>query len=208
MLVAGYQLVPSTPNMHPPIGGVKGSVDQIVGTDAHALKKRLKKRLLDLDVKLKEVAERTGDDYKNVQRWVSGSTTMPADFLARVVAKVDVDPRWLLLGPEANDQARPTSINEPRAAYDAGGAVAEVASVGDVERLAILRLLSFVSQVVASGPVSSTELLDDLRALATMLHVQQLAGDTLVGGTPPVPGERPGERPRGGGGSANPPSPG
>lgn len=68
------------------------------------LKRRMKERLSALDDwTLKRLAKATGDDYKNVVRWVSEATTVPADFLARYVSAVPVNPVWLLTGDGVPD---------------------------------------------------------------------------------------------------------
>lgn len=118
--------------------------------------------------------------YEKVRNARQGNhLTIAHDLIAAVAVAYQVDAGWLLLGPEES----PPRMKEPRAAYEAGGAEAATEAIEETERLAILRLLSFVSQVVASGPVSSIELMEDLRALASVLHVQQLAGDTPGGET-------------------------
>lgn len=73
---------------------------------------------------------------------------------------------------------------------------ATVEPVGETERIGILRLLSFLSQVVASGPTSSFELMEDLKALGSILHIPLPSEDILGGGTPPERGGEPdGPRP-------------
>lgn len=62
------------------------------------LKHRMQVRLKELGWDLKEVSERTGDDYRNVQRWIKEDTTIPASFLVRFVAHVPVNPEWLMFG--------------------------------------------------------------------------------------------------------------
>jgi hypothetical protein len=42
------------------------------------------------------LAEQTGDDYKNLQRWVNGKTEFSVDFVARFCEAVDVAPGWVL----------------------------------------------------------------------------------------------------------------
>lgn len=100
---AQYQSVPSTPNMGAQIRGVKGPVGQITDTSERAIKDRLRDSLDDLGGKsagftLQKVAELTGENYKNVQRWVAGDTTLPAHFVARFAAALPVDAGWILTG--------------------------------------------------------------------------------------------------------------
>ena len=61
---------------------------------------RLKDRLKDgLDGRpLTWLADKTGDSYKNVQRWVSGDTTPPPDFLVRYLEATGWSADWLMLG--------------------------------------------------------------------------------------------------------------
>jgi hypothetical protein len=73
-------------------------------------------RLEEVRMTMQEVAHRTGDPYKNVQRWIKGPTRVPADFLARYVTAVPVNPRWLLTG-EGNPD---TPADAAEAAYRAG----------------------------------------------------------------------------------------
>lgn len=88
------------------------------GTDEDAIRKRMRDRLADLRVTQEQLASAIGEKLKNVNRWLTG-TKMPAHFIAAYVAKVDVNPAWLITGvglpsrlPEEAARARLAEIRE------------------------------------------------------------------------------------------------
>lgn len=83
---------------------------QIRDTTEKGLKARMSARIDQLGWTLARVAEATGDSYKNVQRWVRGTTSPPADFVARYVAAVPVNPIWLLTNEGAPDPVQASEI--------------------------------------------------------------------------------------------------
>lgn len=154
---------------------------QMRDTSEEGLKKRMALRLSQLEGwTLQRLADETGEGYKNVQRWVSGAVTVPAHFITRYAAVVPVDPVWLLTGDGTADPEDCGGGTETPAPMNGG-----TGGIGEGERLDLLRLLSFVQQVVASGPVGSTELVEDLKALASVLHVVQLERQLPGGDQPP-----------------------
>lgn len=78
---------------------IKGIVEDIAGIEVEAIKARMKQGL---DGRmLTWLAERTGDDYKNLQRWITGPSAPPIDFAARYAAATGVSLDWLLTGTGA-----------------------------------------------------------------------------------------------------------
>lgn len=65
--------------------------------DQEGIRRRMNERLEELRMEKKELAERSGDSYRNVQNWLA-KTRVPADFVARYVVAVPVNPEWLLTG--------------------------------------------------------------------------------------------------------------
>lgn len=113
------------------------------------LKARLNDRLVIYGLTLVWLAEKTGDPYKNVQRWIRGKEAVPGDFLGRYVKAVPVNPLWLLTGegspdPTTEDEAKvklevirrvlalPTPAKEPA---DPDAALAELALAKSLEGL-------------------------------------------------------------------------
>jgi transcriptional regulator with XRE-family HTH domain len=86
------------------------------GDAESALKERLAKRLRDTRMTQAEVARYAGVHENQVQRWIGGKTRVPADFLARYVEVVPVNPRWLLTGEGSPD----TPAEATESAYRAG----------------------------------------------------------------------------------------
>lgn len=74
---------------------VKVFLEQFGEKSVAAIKERLRIGLEGR--RLTWLAEATGDDYKNVHRWVSGPTEPPPDFIARYCAAVGVSADWVLL---------------------------------------------------------------------------------------------------------------
>lgn len=71
---------------------------------AEAIRTRMNVRLADLRLGMDELAARTGDEYRSVQRWLREGTKPPAEFLARFCAATATSADWLLLergAPEA-----------------------------------------------------------------------------------------------------------
>jgi PAS domain S-box-containing protein len=62
------------------------------------LKVRMNQRLSQLHWTLVDLAERTGESYRNVHRWMREDVKVPAHFLARFVEVVPVNATWLLSG--------------------------------------------------------------------------------------------------------------
>lgn len=62
------------------------------------LKVRMNQRLSQLHWSLVDLAERTGESYRNVHRWMREDVKVPAHFLARFVEVVPVNATWLLSG--------------------------------------------------------------------------------------------------------------
>lgn len=69
-----------------------------VDAQAHALKRRMNERLRQLRWTLADVAAKTGENYRNVHRWLREDVKVPADFVARFVRVVPVSADWLLTG--------------------------------------------------------------------------------------------------------------
>lgn len=61
-----------------------------------AVRTRMNVRLANLGLEMKELAGRTGDDYRSVQRWLRETTTPPVDFLARFCVATKTNGDWLL----------------------------------------------------------------------------------------------------------------
>lgn len=82
-----------------PFAQVKDTVEQDRDMTLDAIRERMKTRLKEVGLNYTDLAESTGDPYKNVQRWFKGSTeNIPADFVGRYIEAVAVNPRWLLTG--------------------------------------------------------------------------------------------------------------
>lgn len=76
------------------------------------IKVRMRTRLDELGCSLPQLAEATGESYRNVHRWVREDIRVPAHFVALFAEAVPVDTRWLLTGngtadPEGPDMAEP-----------------------------------------------------------------------------------------------------
>lgn len=111
----------------------------------------------------RQLAHLTGDDEKNVQRWVSGqSKTIPADFIGRCEAKGFASARWLLTGdgpPEPHKPGEAESIVQAVGLVLGGKVdpadVIELATVGaeDRERLrALYRRAQELGELPGPGP--------------------------------------------------------
>lgn len=85
----------------------------IGNTSEAAIKRRMRERAdaLSGGKGIRYIEERTKESYKNVQRWVGGQTTVPAEFVARYITSIPVDPVWLLTG-----RGRPEPTPEPPSA--------------------------------------------------------------------------------------------
>src|SRR5690606_34452113 len=83
------------------------------------LRRRMRWWALDrLRLTMTEIAEATGESYKNVQNWMGTGArrkTIPASFLVAFAQAVPVNPEWLL-----TEQGRPEPIARSRkaAAFD------------------------------------------------------------------------------------------
>lgn len=58
----------------------------------------MRMRLQELGYSLPDLAEATGESYRNVHRWVREDIRVPAHFVARFAEAVPVNPTWLLTG--------------------------------------------------------------------------------------------------------------
>lgn len=67
-------------------------------TSQAALKRRMNERLEQLRWTLVDLAEKTGENYRNVHRWLREDVKIPADFVSRFVEVVPVNAEWLLTG--------------------------------------------------------------------------------------------------------------
>lgn len=70
----------------------------MVDTSQAALKRRMNERLEQLRWTLAELAQKTGENYRNVHRWLREEVKVPADFVSRFVEVVPVSAEWLLTG--------------------------------------------------------------------------------------------------------------
>ena len=81
------------------------------------IKVRMRTRLEELGFSLPQLAEATGESYRNVHRWVREDIRVPAHFVALFAEAVPVNTRWLLTGD---------GVSEPDGSgmgeYDANGA--------------------------------------------------------------------------------------
>lgn len=80
-----------------------------VDTSPAALKRRMNERLEQLRWTLTELAEKTGENYRNVHRWLREDVKVPADFVARFVEVVPVKADWLLTGEGTLEPIPPTN---------------------------------------------------------------------------------------------------
>ncbi len=168
-----------TPNIYPLMCPVKTPTSPHLGTSDEALKRRLREGLEILGISMAAIARRTGVDYKNVQRWITGDTTIPAAFLASFAAAVPVDPRWLLTGegeaePAEEQRSTPSDRGDGRRlARDGGtsyGPVLVELSGSDAQRIATL---AEIIAEIARGSIEADE-----------------------GAEPPLPGEATADRRR------------
>lgn len=60
-------------------------------------------RLEELGYSLPDLAEATGESYRNVHRWIREDIRVPAHFLGLFAQAVPVDARWLLTGEGTPD---------------------------------------------------------------------------------------------------------
>lgn len=66
----------------------------------------MRMRLQELGYSLPELAEATGESYRNVHRWVREDIRVPAHFVARFAEAVPVNPTWLLTGRGVAEPSR------------------------------------------------------------------------------------------------------
>lgn len=71
-----------------------------------ALKERMNQRLNQLHWSLVDLAETTGESYRNVHRWIREDVKVPAHFISRFVEVVPVSSRWLLTGDGTPDPVK------------------------------------------------------------------------------------------------------
>jgi len=74
-----------------------------VGDDEGHIKNRMNQRLGQLRWSLVDLAEATGESYRNVHRWIREEVKVPAHFVSRFAESVPVSTRWLLTGEGAPD---------------------------------------------------------------------------------------------------------
>jgi len=67
------------------------------------IKVRMRTRIDELGYSLPQLAEATGESYRNVHRWVREDIRVPAHFVALFAEAVPVDTRWLLTGNGTSD---------------------------------------------------------------------------------------------------------
>jgi len=67
------------------------------------IKVRMNQRLTQLHWSLVDLADRTGESYRNVHRWMREDVKVPAHFLSRFVEVVPVNAAWLLSGDGTAD---------------------------------------------------------------------------------------------------------
>lgn len=71
------------------------------------IKIRMRMRLDELGYSLPQLAEATGESYRNVHRWVREDIRVPAHFVALFAEAIPVDTRWLLTGDGTSDPEAP-----------------------------------------------------------------------------------------------------
>ena len=105
------------------------------------------------------LSEELGETYKNVQRWVSGDTAPPVEFVGRFAAGTGTDGHWLLTGDGAMRRTGAERDTERRAdAFDRVAAVVlEVVDYNattptDEEIAAELRRRGYLVDRDANGP--------------------------------------------------------
>ncbi len=79
------------------------------------IKHRMRVRLDELGYSLPELAEATGESYRNVHRWVREEIRIPAHFVALFAEAVPVDARWLLTGRGTSEPNRTDRERSPEA---------------------------------------------------------------------------------------------
>lgn len=67
------------------------------------IKARMNHRLDELGYSLPDLAQATGESYRNVHRWIREDIRVPAHFLALFAEAVPVDARWLLTGEGSSE---------------------------------------------------------------------------------------------------------
>jgi hypothetical protein len=126
---------------------------QISGITQEDIKRRMRDFLRgDPEWTLRRVADESGEDYKSVQRWVTGGTTVPAHFLAAFSVVTGASERWLLTGEDSGQH------KEPAPSTEGSETGVSLEPMGDRERLDVLRLLAQVQDAVAgrTTPAAST----------------------------------------------------
>lgn len=81
-----------------------------------AIRTRIREWLAKNEVSMVELAERTGDSYQRVQRWLGSDVKIPADFLARLVVAVPISSTFLLTGEGEPNRLEPGEAERFRAA--------------------------------------------------------------------------------------------
>lgn len=144
-----------------PVNPLVGQRDNMPEKD---LKERLRKRLEDAGWTLARLAEETGENYKNIQRWVSGTTTIPATFLVKFARVVPGDHSTLLTGDE-----KPAPEGRERASME---------PIEDAERFELLRLVGDLQAAIIRGrkvtpPIAGEELAHEKNALQQLFPPDQ-----------------------------------
>lgn len=118
------------------------------------LKDRMCVRISQLHWSLVEVAEITGESYRNVHRWLREDVKVPAHFISRFVEVVPVDSNWLLTG---SGSPEPVSESEAQEVLDrvvaALGSVRTAPTGGDLAHLAVAVAGEGIAIVDAVGRV-------------------------------------------------------
>lgn len=119
--------------------------------DAEAVRRRLKQRLKRKKMSARQLALLTGDDEKNVQRYVKGkSKAIPADFIGRCEAKGFASAQWLLLEKGSPDVVPPSEAVERLTVI---GSIAEGQKVSPATLREIQKLIDGPADWVAGGIV-------------------------------------------------------
>lgn len=74
-----------------------------MGEEERNIKSRMNQRLGQLRWSLVDLAEATGESYRNVHRWIREDVKVPAHFVSRFAESVPVSTRWLLTGEGVAD---------------------------------------------------------------------------------------------------------
>ena len=87
----------------------------------------MRDRLVVVGWGMRELERRTGDSYANLRNWLGGKEKVPADFVARYVSAVPVNPLWILTGEGSME---PVTAGTPERLYDLVETVVAVKKAG------------------------------------------------------------------------------